>query len=89
MNISHDEYLNRLASLKDANSLQEVKTLDNELYEAIKAVTRENKMSEGIIRPDVRGIVLPKGTALENAEPAVIDYAARKNIPVFTHADIS
>ena len=89
MNISHDEYLNRLANLKDANSLQEVKTLDNELYEAIKAVTRENKMYEGIIRPDVRGIVLPKGTALENAEPAVIDYAARKNIPVFTHADIS
>ena len=46
-------------------------------------------MYEGIIRPDVRGIVLPKGTALENAEPAVINYAARKNIPVFTHADIS
>ena len=79
MNISLDEYNQRIQKLGNVKYIEDVEKLDNELYEAIQTITSKEKMFEGIMRPNIEGIYLPKGYEItEN----IAKFAERYEIPI-------
>lgn len=79
MNISFEEYNQRIKKLGNIKYIEDVEKLDNELYRTIQTITNEEKMFEGIMRPNIEGIYLPKGYKISEN---IAKFAERYQIPI-------
>lgn len=79
MNISLEEYNKRIQKLGNVRHIEDVERLDNELYKTIQTITSEEKMFEGIMRPNIEGIYLPKGYEISKS---IAKFAERYQIPI-------
>ena len=81
MKISVQEYNTRIQNLYNYNVhyIDDIKPLDEELYKTIKNITGEEKMFEGIMRPHIEGIYLPKGYEISYN---IAIFAERYQIPI-------
>lgn len=81
LGLNMEQYTNRIKSLGNANYLEDVKAKDEELYNAIMSITKENKLHEGIMRPEIDAVLIPQ--TVKEIDNAVLDYCQRYDIPIF------
>ena len=79
MKISKEEYNKRIQNLFNIHYIEDIKELDAELYKTIREITGKEKMFEGIMRPHIEGIYLPKGYKISND---IAVFAERYRIPI-------
>lgn len=79
LNINIKEYNKRIEKLGNIHYLEEIKSIDKELYEVVQSITSTEKMFEGIMRPNIEGICLPKGTEISKR---IAKFAEDFQIPI-------
>lgn len=82
LNLSQLEYTARMKPLKGATTLQEIGKIDPEMEAAIRKVLRENRMFEGIMRPETMGVAVSSSVPLEKISPDILSYCERRGIPL-------
>ena len=79
LNINIKEYNKRIEKLGNIHYLEEIESIDKELYEVVQSITSTEKMFEGIMRPNIEGICLPKGTEISKR---IAKFAEDFQIPI-------
>ena len=74
LNLSQKEYTLRMQKIAKATTLDEIEKLDPELAVAIRKVSKDYPMFEGIIRPKIMGICVDANSKVSDD---VLDYCAR------------
>lgn len=64
LNISQREYTQRMLKLKDCTTLNEIKNIDPIMESTIRKVVQENRLYEGLIRPDILNYCERRGIGL-------------------------
>ncbi|MBQ2984651.1 MAG: hypothetical protein IJD57_07650 [Candidatus Gastranaerophilales bacterium] len=81
LNLSDEEYSKRMQKLIDngAKYLEDVEKIDPELYGLIKKIPQDYSMFEGIMRPDIEAIYLPKDMEISQR---IARFAHDYDIPI-------
>ncbi len=81
LNLSDEEYSKRMQKLIDngAKYLEDVEKIDPELHGLIKKIPQDYSMFEGIMRPDIEAIYLPKDMEISER---IARFAHDYNIPI-------
>lgn len=74
LNLSQAEYTKRMDKLKNCTNLNQISKIDCEMEKAIRKILKENKMYEGLVRPNVMGIKLPDNIPLSEINQNILDY---------------
>ena len=80
LDLSQREYTKRLNAIKNCTTLDEIGKIDYELEQTIRKILKENKMFEGILRPEPMGVLIPKEIALNEISQEVLDYINLRGI---------
>lgn len=82
LNLSQAEYTKRMAKLKDCTTLQEIGIKDMEMATTLRKIIEEQRLYEGLIRPESMGVLVDYNKPLETISKDILDYCERRNIPL-------
>ncbi len=77
LDLSQAEYTKRAEKLKNCTTLEQIGKIDNEMEQTIRNILKNNRMYEGLIRPEIMGIKMPENTELKDVNPNILSYLDR------------
>jgi len=82
LNIDMSEYNRRINALinNDIHYLEDIESIDKELFDAVTDITSNERLFEGIMRPNIEGIMIPAGFAISEN---LASFAERYDIKIF------
>lgn len=80
LNLSQKEYTQRMSKLKDCTTLQDIAKKDMQMANTLREIIEEQRLYEGLIRPEPMGILVDYKKPLETISQDILDYCERRNI---------
>ena len=84
LDLSQRQYSARMFKIKDCKTLEEIEKIDLDLAKAIQKVIKENKLSEGLIRPEPMGVLVRNVRKLSEVDNDILDYCIHRDIPIIS-----
>lgn len=82
LNLSQNEYTQRMQKLRDCTTLQEIAQKDEQMEKTIREVIKEQGLYEGLMRPEPMGVLVDAKRPLENISDDILNYCELRNIPL-------
>ena len=82
LNLSQNEYTQRMLKLTDCTTLQDIAKKDEQMEKTIREIIKEQGLYEGLMRPEPIGVLVDAKRPFENISNDIIDYCELRNIPL-------
>lgn len=80
LNLSQNEYTNRIRAVENCSTINEIEKLDPELGSALRKINKEVHTSEGLMRHETMGVLIDLEKPIAQIDRRILDYVDSHNL---------